>query len=150
MMKSILLAPPATKYFCVFNGLFYIVLGFRGIDEPSPILQNVSIVGFTAAFIGLLLMIYGVLLFFPSNKLTANVKIDENQFSIKPALLKKRKSIAWDNVKEITYRPYELVFFLKDNGTEVISLKTQAPISIEIKKATREFAKSKEIAVVGG
>ena len=84
------------------------------------------------------------------SKQAPKVMVDENGFYIKPDVLKKRIVIDWANVKEITYKTFEIDFLLNSNEVEIVNLPTSPDKSIEVKKAIREFAGSAQINIIGG
>jgi len=76
--------------------------------------------------------------------------VDENGILIKEDIHKGQRRIDWGNVKEITYKSFELNFLLNDNNIEKVSLHTNGDISIEIKKTIRQFADDRQIRIIGG
>jgi HSP20 family molecular chaperone IbpA len=76
--------------------------------------------------------------------------VDENGILIKEDIHKGQRKIDWKNIKEITYRPFELNFHLTDNNTETVILTTNGEISVDVKRTIREFADGRQIKIVGG
>ena len=151
MKKTIELTPKSTKWIFIFNGIVNTFVGINtlllGDGLNHWIFLALAILLIVA---GPLFFIYGIILFNPYGKIAPRVHIDEKVILIKSDLHKRAHSIHWNTIKEITYKSFELDFLLVDNKSEKITLPTSATISINIKKAIREFAGAKQINIIGG
>ena len=150
MAKTIELTPKATKWIFIVNGTINLALGISQILQADSMGTWGSVLGTILVLAGPLMIIYGVILFNPVNKLTPKVHVDENGILIKEDIHKGQRRIDWGNVKEITYKSFELNFLLNDNNIEKVSLHTNGDISIEIKKTIRQFADDRQIRIIGG
>lgn len=99
---------------------------------------------------GILIAILGLIVFNPTNVLAPKFVIDENGIQIRGTLHVKTKTINWNDIKEITYKSFELDFLLNDNSSKLIILRTNGETSVEIKKSIREIADKKSINIIGG
>ena len=99
---------------------------------------------------GILIAILGLIVFNPTNVLAPKFVIDENGIQIRGTLTVKTKTINWNDIKEITYKSFELDFLLNDNSSKLIILRTNGETSVEIKKSIREIADKKSINIIGG
>ena len=61
----------------------------------------------------------------------------------------KTRQVNWKDIKEITFKSFELDTLRTDNSNELIMLKTNAQTSIEVKKLLREIADRKSVMIVG-
>lgn len=93
---------------------------------------------------------YGLILFSPSNNLNPKISINEQGLIIKEDIFKKVISIDWTDIKEITYKTFELDFLLINNNMVTVNLPTTANKSVEIKKTIRNFSEQKNIKIIGG
>lgn len=150
MTKTIELTPKATKWIFVFNGVVNSGIGLRQLSTANSWTSWDSILGMVLVIAGPLLLIYGLILFNRTNKLTPKIQVDDNRIIITEDIHKGQRQIEWKNVKEITYRPFELNFHLTDNNTETVNLATSGDISIDMKRAIRQFADYRQIKIVGG
>jgi hypothetical protein len=150
MTKTIELTPKSTKWIFVVNGVINSGLGIRQILAADSWTNWGSILGLLLIVVGPLMVMYGLILFVPESRLTPKIKVDENGIFIKEDIHKVKRLIDWKNIKEITYRPYELNFHLADNNTETVNLATNREISIKVKRTIREFADGRQIKIVGG
>lgn len=150
MINTIELTPKSTKWIFVFNGIINSALGLRQLYTADSWTSWASILGLLLIIAGPLLLIYGLILFSRTNKLTPKVQVDNNGIIIKEDLHKGQRQIDWKNIKEITYQPFELNFHLTDNNTETVNLATNGDISIDVKRLIRQFADDRQIKIVGG
>jgi len=150
MTKTIELTPKATKWIFIFNGTINSVIGISQLLRTDSMTTWGSVLGIILAFTGPLMILYGIILFNSGNKLTPRVNVDENGILIKTDIHKGQRKIDWENVKEITYKPFELSFLLKNDDVETVNLQTNGAISIVIKKTIRQFADDRQIRVIGG
>lgn len=150
MTRTIELTPKSTKWIFVINGIINTGLGLRHLSISESWTHWTSLLGLLLIIAGPLMFIYGLVLFGRTNKLTPKIQVDENGILVKEDIHKKQRRIDWKNIKEITYRPFELNFLLADDNTEKVILTTNGEISIEVKKTIREFADERQIKIVGG
>lgn len=150
MTKTIDLTPKTTKWIFVFNGIINSGLGLRQLSITDSWLSWGSALGFLLIISGPLLLIYGLILFTRTNKLTPKVQVDDNGIIVKEDLHKKQRQVDWKDIKEINYKPFEINFHLTDNNVETVNLSTSAEISTGIKKAIRQFADERQIKIIGG
>ena len=150
MTKTIQLTPKSTKWIFVINGIINSGIGLRQLSTSDSWTNWVSILGLLLVVAGPLMFIYGLVLFGRTNRLTPKIQVDDNGILIKEDIHKGRRRIDWKNIKEITYRPFELNFHLTDNNTETVILTTNVEISVDVKRTIREFADGKQIRIVGG
>ena len=102
--------------------------------------------------IGLLIILWGIILFNPKIWFLPKVSVDENAILIiliREEIFMKTKQVNWKDVKEITFKSFELDILRADNSNELIMLKTNAQTSIEVKKLLREIADRKSVMIVG-
>ena len=147
---TIELTPKTTKWIFLFNGIINSGLGLRQLSTADSWTSWGSVLGLVLIIAGPLMIIYGVILFNRTNKLTPKVQVDDNGITVKADIHKGQRQIAWRNVKEITYKPFELNFHLTDNSIETVNLSTSGEISLDIKKTIRQFADDRQIKIVGG
>ena len=150
MTKTIELTPKTTKWIFVFNGIINSGLGLRQLYTSDSWTNWGSILGLVLLIAGPLLLIYGLVLFNRTSKLTPKVQVDDNGIIIKEDIHKGQRMIEWKNVREISYKPFELNFFLTDNNIETVNLSTSGEISLDVKKTIRQFADERQIKIVGG
>jgi hypothetical protein len=150
MTKTIELTPKSTKWIFLFNGITNSAIGLQQLLTTDSWAGWGSLFGIVLIVAGPLMLIYGAILFSRTNKLTPKIKVDEIGILIKEDIHKGQIKIDWENVKEITYRPFELNFHLTDNSTETVNLTTSGEISVDVKRTIREFADGKQIRIVGG
>jgi hypothetical protein len=150
MTKTIELTPKTTKWIFIFNGIINSGLGLRQLYTADSWTSWGSILGLLLIIAGPLLLIYGLILFNRTNKLTPKVQVDDNGIIIKEDIHKGQRTIEWKNVREISYKPFELNFLLTDNNIETVNLSTSGEISLDVKKTIRQFADDRQIKIVGG
>jgi hypothetical protein len=150
MTKTIELTPKTTKWIFIFNGIINSGLGLRQLYTADSWTSWGSILGLLLIIAGPLLLIYGLILFNRTNKLTPKVQVDDNGIIIKEDIHKRQRTIEWKNVREISYKPFELNFLLADNNIETVNLSTSGEISLDVKKTIRQFADDRQIKIVGG
>ncbi len=150
MRKSIALTPNATKWSYIISGTINLALGISHFLKAASLTNWESIVGAFIGIAGILVILFGVFSSNPANKLMPMVQVDETCILVKEDLHKRERKIDWKNIKEITYKSFELDFLLDDNNREIINLRTNGEISIEIKKTIRRFAGDRQIKIIGG
>lgn len=150
MTKTIELTPKTTRWIFVFNGVVNSGLGLRQLYTSDSWISWNSILGLLLLMAGSLLLIYVLILFNRTNKLTPKVQVNDNGIIIKTDIHKRQRTIEWGNVREIGYKPFELNFILTDNNIETVNLSTSGEISLDIKKTIRQFADDRQIKIVGG
>ena len=150
MKETIELLPKSTKWFFLFNGVVNTAIGINSILQVNSWIHWTSILGIILVIGGPILFFYGLVLFSPSNKLNPRIAINEQGLIIKGDIFKKVISIDWRDVKEITYKSFELDIKLNNNSIKTLNLPTTADKSIAIKKNLREFCDHKNIKIVGG
>lgn len=148
MKKIIELTPKWTKWVFIINGAINSAIGINQLLQSDSISNWGSILGVILLIGGLLMIIYGVILFYPTNKLTPKVQLDESGILITEGIHKKQRKIDWANIKEITYKSFELNFLLNDRSIEIVNLQTTGETSIEIKRTLRQFANDRQIEIV--
>ena len=150
MQNTIELTPKSTKWIYLFNGVVYTALGVRTILNMDTWVHWSSILAVLLIISGPIFFVYGIILFYPSNKLTPAIQINEAGLRINGGIFKKAIRINWANVQEITFSTFELDFTLDNTTVETINLPTTADKSIEIKQTIRALAEQKEIPIIGG
>lgn len=145
MANTIEFSPKYEKWIFIFNGIINSAIGARTLFHPDSTL-GWKIVGIALLIGGPFMIVYGVLLFWLSPK----VCMDNQTISIKQRLFASPMRFSWDEIKEITYKPYELEFHLANDAARSVHLNTTAKTSLAIKQTLREFADEKQIAVAGG
>jgi hypothetical protein len=108
------------------------------------------LIGLLLAVSGLALLISGLILFDPKNKLAPKVVIDDIEILIREEIFKRTKSIKWTELKQIDLKSFALDFLFNDNRTLLVILKTTGETSKEIKKVIREMADRKSVNIIGG
>jgi hypothetical protein len=149
MIKTIELIPKSTKWIYLFNGIVNSIIGIQQL-LTSDTWSWLLLFGLILTVGGPLMIIYSLILFSRTSVLTPRIQIDETGVLIREDIHRGQKKIEWKDVKEITYRPFELNFHLTDDNTETLSLPTSGEISIDVKKTIREFADSRQINIIGG
>jgi hypothetical protein len=150
MKKTIAFTAKTTKWIFVINGFVNACIGFRQISISESWTSWGSVLGFLLIFAGPLMIVYGLILFAPPNRFTPKVQVDYDGIIIKENILEVQRQIDWKNVKEISYRPFELTFHLSNNSIETVKLSTSGETSMDLKKTVREFAEERQIKIVGG
>ena len=150
MKRIIELTPKSTKWIFLFNGAVNTAIGINIILELNSWIHWTSILGFILIVAGPILFFYGLILFNSSNKLNLRIEVNEQGLKINRDIFKKVISIDWTDIKEITYKSFELDFKLDNNRIEIVNLPTTADKSIEIKKTIREYCDRKKITIIGG
>lgn len=150
MKKTIELTPKSTRWIFIFNGAVNTAIGLRVMLEMDSWVHWTSILGIILIVGGPILFIYGIILFNPSNKLSPTISVNEQGLIINRDIFKKVISINWTEIKEITYKSFELDFKLNDDSIKTFNLPTTADKSIELKKTIREICDNKKIRIVGG
>lgn len=150
MTRIIELTPKSTKWFFLFNGVVNTAIGINSILQVNSWIHWTSILGIILVVGGPILFFYGLILFSPSNKLNPKIAINEQGLVIKGDIFKEVISIDWTDIKEITYKTFELEFLLNENNLVTVNLPTTANKSVEIKKTIRNFSEQKHIKINGG
>ena len=150
MTKIIELTPKSTKWIFVMNGIINSSLGLLQLSASDSWTSWGSILGILLVIAGPLMIVYGLILFSRTNRLVPKVLVDNNGIIIKEDIYKGQRKIDWKSIKEITYKPFELVFLLTDNNIETVNLATSAEISVDVKKTIRQFADDRQISIIGG
>ena len=150
MKRTIELTPKFTKWAFLFNGIVNTAIGINLIIQSDSWIHWTSILSILLIVGGPMLLVYGVILFNPFNKLAPKVQVDDQGLLIKSDIQKKESKIDWINIQEITYKTFELDFLLNNNKIVTINLPTTAEKSVEIKKTIRNFSEQKNIKIIGG
>ena len=124
----------------------------QGITQlnKSPLNTGGVVLGIILLSIGLLIILWGIILFNPKIWFLPKVSVDENSILIREGILTKTRQTNWKDVKEITFKSFELDILRTDNSRDLIMLKTNAQTSIEVKKLLREIADRKSVMIMGG
>ena len=150
MKTTIELTPKFTKWAFVFNGIVNSAIGINLIIQSDSWIHWTSILSVLLIIGGPILLIYGIILFNPFNKLAPKVQVDDRGILIKKDIHKKELKIDWANIQEITYKTFELDFLLNNNTIVTVNLSTTAEKSVEIKKTIRTYSEQKSIKIIGG
>jgi hypothetical protein len=150
MKNTIQLTPKAAKWVFIFNGMLYLMLGVGQLVRAETLISWWGLFGMVLVLVGPVMIIYGILLFYPAHRLVPKVQVDDLGIVIKEELYKRERLLFWNNIKEISYKSFELDFLLDNDRVEQVHLPTNAAISVEIKKIIRQFADRNHISVVGG
>jgi len=150
MKRTIELTPKSTKWIFLFNGAVNTAIGINVILQVNSWIHWTSILGIILIVGGPILFFYGLILFNASNKLNPRIEVNEQGLKINRDIFKKVISIDWTDIKEITYKSFELDFKLDNDRIEIVNLPTTTDKSIEIKKTIREFCDRKKITIIGG
>ncbi len=150
MRKIIALTPNTTKWSYIVSGILNLALGISHFLKANSLTDWESIAGAFVGLTGILVILFGVFSSDPANKLIPKVQVDETGILVKENIHKSERKIDWKNIKEITYKSFELDFLLNDNNKETVNLRTNGEISIEIKKVIRKFADDRQIRIIGG
>ena len=149
MNKTILLGAKsalsnnASKWLLSLIGLSYIGFGAIKIYQQGSSFES------TAWLIAGTLFLFNGLITYSSTPWTPRIRINDSEIYVKNKLFGKSKIILWVNIQSIEFEPYTIVFHFMDSD-EIISYKSNAEASIEIKSVLREVAESKAIQVKGG
>ena len=150
MRETIELTPKSTRWIFVINGVINSVLGLRLLLTTDSWMNWSSILGLLLIVAGPLMLMYGLILFGRNNRLIPQIQVGENEILIKEDIHKIQRRVDWQNIKQITYSPFELIFHLTDNNTETVSLTSNEKISMAVKTTIRRFADGRQIKIVGG
>lgn len=107
------------------------------------------IIGILMSVMGLYYFIYGLTAFSTNSRLALRIKITDEFIEIKDRFLKPPIHLIWTDLKSIEFGKYKIVFQLEESN-KVFSYKSNANVSVEIKKMIREMADEKKIEVVAG
>jgi len=150
MKHTIEIFPKWNKWAFIISGSVNIMIGVRQIYLANSWTDWTEILGIVLAIGGLLMVIYGIIIFTPSSRLVPKIEIGDEQIIIKQEFSKNGVVLNWGNIKEIVYKTFEIDFVLNDDKTEIVNLQTSAEISVEIKETIRQLADQKQITVTGG
>lgn len=146
MRQTIKLTPGSTKWIFLFNGIANTAIGL------NQYVGDAKGWGFTVGVLliaGPLLIVYAAFLF-SSSRLMPTVHLNDTSIEVKEDIHKESKSIPWKDIKEITFKSFEINFEMKGQKDVIVVLNTNAQISQEIKRSIRTLAEEKRITVNGG
>ena len=149
MNKTILLGAKSTlsnnasKWLLSFIGIFYLGFGSMKIYQ-----QGSSFESFAWLIAGVIFLFNGLIIY-SSTPWTPKIRVNNSEIDVKNKFFGKSKIILWANIQSSEFEPYTIVFHFMDSD-EIISYKSNAEASIEIKSVLREVAESKNIQVKGG
>ncbi len=154
MQKTILLTryelgPKVTKFLFFMFGIGQSLQGIRYLVRDTSTNGDVFFGGFQL-IVGLLLILLGFTLFNSRVTFSPKISVDEEKIIVREDIFTKTKRINWNDVKEITFKSFALDILLKNNKEELVILRTNAEVSIEVKALLREVANKKMIQVKGG
>ena len=154
MQKTILLTryelgPKITRFLFFMFGVSQTIQGIRHLDD-TPLTTGDIVFGGFLLLIGLSLIFLGFALFSSAVKFSPKISVDDEKLIIREDVFKKTKSIDWKDIKEITFKSFALDILLNDNKEKLVILRTNAEVSIEVKKLVREMADRRNITVKGG
>lgn len=154
MQKTILLTqyelgPKITKFLFFMFGVSQTTQGIRHLDD-TPLTTGDIVFGGFLLLTGLLLIFLGFTLFSSTVKFSPKISVDDEKLIIREDVFKKTKIIDWKDIKEITFKSFALDILLNDNKEKLVILRTNAEVSIEVKKLVREMADRRNITVKGG
>lgn len=149
MSHTIFLTPKTTRWIILLNGIFNLILGARHLAAHAIVTWNL-IVGIAWTLAGALMTLYGIILFHSAHKLIPRVHVDDSGISIREDVHREEKYIAWKDIKEISFKTFEIDFHLKGKVIRTVVLHTNAEISISIKRTIREYSEERGIPVKGG
>lgn len=150
MKKTIELTPKSTKWIYIINGIIHTAIGIRQLTVAEQFLSWAGIIGVLLVVAGPVSLFIGLIVFKKNNRLCPKIEIDESGLMIREDIHRSERRIDWKNIKEVIFKPLALDFNMVDDTVEKISLITNSDISIEVKKAIREFATLKQVTVVSG
>ncbi|MGF1637831.1 MAG: hypothetical protein ACFCUU_12210 [Cyclobacteriaceae bacterium] len=149
MSRIIDLTPTSTKWMFIIFGIINTSIGVRQIFLAESYIDWGFAFGLLLSICGSLMLIYGLILSSKSNSLRPNVLVDEEGILIKEAMHRVPTKIKWVDIKEITFRSYELNFRFYNEDIEIVNLPNIARISLEVKQAIRQFTSNKKISILG-
>lgn len=154
MQRTILLThhelgPKISKFLFFMIGISQSVQGIRHLID-TPLTTGDILFGGFLLLIGVILIFLGFTLFSHTASLSPKITVDEERIIAREKIFSRVKRIDWKDIKEITFKSYELDILQSSNHTQVIILRTTPDVSIEVKKLVREMADKKMITVNGG
>lgn len=154
MKKTILLTQnglggTVSKWLFVLLGFSNTINGIRNLTH-TPLTNWGLGTGILLLASGLLMAALGLILFNPTNMFAPKFVIDDNEIKFREDVHLKTKTIKWNDIKEVTFKPFALDFLLNNNSNKLVILRTNGETSVEIKKSIREIAKKKSINIIGG
>jgi hypothetical protein len=156
MKKTILLTQNPNRLTTTVSKWLFVLVGLPNVINGIDKLREVPLTNwglFLGGFLlltGLAMIIMGFILFDSTSKLAPKFEIDEVQILVKEDIFKKTKLLNWNEITEISFKPFALEFMFTDKSSQLVILKTTGETSIEIKKSIREIADKKLINIVGG
>ena len=149
MNQTIKLTPGSTKWIFLFNGLVNTALGVNQLLNNDPVKGWVLLLVIALVVAGPFMMVYAALLF-SSTRLIPMVHINDIAIVVKEDIHHENKNILWEDIKEISFKSFEINFTLKGRKNTTVILNTNAQISQEIKRSIRAVAEKKDITINGG
>ncbi len=154
MQKTILLTryelgPKITRFLFFILGISQSMQGIRHLDD-APLTTGDIIFGGFLLLSGLLLIFLGFTLFSSTVKFSPKLSVDDEKIIVREDVFKRTKRIDWKDIKEITFKSFALDILLNDDKEKLVILRTNAEVSIEVKKLVREMADKKMITIKGG
>ena len=154
MQKTILLTryelgPKITRFLFFMFGVSQSMQGIRHLDD-NPLTKGDIIFGGFLLLTGLLLIFLGFTLFSPTVKFSPKISVDDEKIIVREDVFNKTKRIDWKDINEITFKSFALDILLNDDKEKLVILRTNAEVSIEVKKLVREMADKKMITIKGG
>jgi hypothetical protein len=150
MKTTIGLIPSTTKGIYLFVGVVNLVIGLYQ-------LSNVMTADTWSLTLTLLLLLAGAILIAyvglahrSKNRWSPHIELDDEKLRIKEDIFKEAKKIRWTEVTKIYFQPYCIHFDIQNDDVVTVHLPSDAQTSIDVKQIIRQFARQKNIDVLGG
>jgi hypothetical protein len=149
LKKIVPLAPATTRWIYLLLGVSHTLLGINKLNEAS-LKTSSFVIGVITLVVGITLLILGVVWFSPFFLFSPHILLTDDTLSFKEKAFKKAKVFLWREIKSITYKNFQIEIQYQNQSKEALFLNTDAVRSVEIKKAVRAFADTRQIPVAGG
>ena len=120
----------------------YFIYKYGNSSEPFGLILGILI--FIAGSYSLM---YGLTAFSENSKFALRVKVDDKIIEIKNKFFKPVTRLNWSDIQSIEFGLYKITFQL-EGTSKVFEYKSNADVSINIKRTIREIADEKNIKVV--
>jgi len=142
-------SPTTTRVLFFLFGSGQLIQGLERLFESELTIGRVILAAILIST-GLFLIFLGFALFSSKFSLTPKILISDHTIQIRENLFSRMKIVNWEDVKALTFKSFCIEVEEKNNSIKTLWLKTNAEVSIEIKKMLRELADKKSIPVTGG
>lgn len=149
LLTKSLTHPFTSRWILLILALINLTSGIRNLLQ-APVGNYDILLSILLIVSGIVLIIMVFTIYNPTSSISPKLIIDEKGITVKEQVSGEINTIAWNDIRQITYGSGELKFLLTDNRNETVGLVANADTIVSIKNVIRGIADEHSIEIIGG